>query len=421
MALSLVQQTLLYFDSGHWFKLHRAFFYEFESFDDIVVLCWLLDRAGRCVRSGEFREEQDGEVLSICCPVKSIKNDLILSVDRQQDVLRRLTKKGVISISMRGGPAKRWITIDFRHISEMLERFCFRVGNSADPRVGNSADPIESFLPKGKKSSYYKRSAKSKISPTPGFLSEFDAKELSEEETLARKFKESIKPYESAVNIRWHASKQARAIARGLKERERYREVLDWYLSNYSKRKELKLPSCPSPTQFLRRFQWISDVYDRQPKEIKLSKRGQEIYDRVKQLGWPKESLKHLPAAIESGLHFFPWVAQVAAALREDYQARIERALRKGETTHRGRDRRWEWYYDRMYNLIRHMDVENALREYHETIRDWEQWSGKIPPYDLNNKQFNERMASMSQEYSTAVPYWDGFRKELHRYASCEA
>ena len=95
------------YDSGGWFMTNRELFHAF-SLEEACLLSHLIN-------IGSIKK-----TVWFCCRIEQLKEVLNLSDRQQRRLMSHLVRRGVLKVKMMGGPAKRFVSIDYVRMHKLI-------------------------------------------------------------------------------------------------------------------------------------------------------------------------------------------------------------------------------------------------------------------------------------------------------------
>jgi hypothetical protein len=202
-------------------------------------------------------------------------------------------------------------------------------------------------------------------------------------------------------------AKHFRTLRRRLGDEDTIEEVLEWFSCHIG---EKGLPTVRNAKQFSTAFDWIRDRMNRNGgpriKEFTYddcSDRGKRLVDSIKHFQWPKGSKDQLPTVAENSYRnfkkLFDAVRQFPEWLKRQHNKDAAALISLNDNY--------------VKSSLSGDFLERWYKAYFSTIKNWKDWSGKIPIFNTEDKRFDTWGRGLSMSYTSSTKLWDQYWKLL--------
>lgn len=383
MAKKEIDWFRLLYDPGQWMQLPIPLVKLFGS-QNATALVYFIYLCNR------FNKEW------VFCTVERMEEELGWTYRIQKYAIDFLEKEKIITSRQLGNPAKRFIRVNFESLKKRVAKL-LEFTKMSDHKMTNllSADSTKMASLYNTRKSNRKKDTGSRRTPkgnAMGFLPEQDSKPAHRADLdRAQTLREFVVAHYS-TKAPW--SRKAWAASFGVLRRRHgsdvVRKTLTWFINQEP---DDKLPKIRSAKQFLKCFDWISDLMaKRQPIQIEPSKDALAIFDRIKSSGWPGKAKSQLPSAIESSLQF-------VKTFRDQVRKLAKRTEPKNKSNTLNGFAKYILHDLNRYDTL----VENYFARLQMEIVNWDNFTGNLSNFVLSSK--GERWDTMGRNW--AIAYTD--------------
>jgi hypothetical protein len=196
----------------------------------------------------------------------------------------------------------------------------------------------------------------------------------------------------------WSTRSQVKEVAhlrKAIKDKQHILDVLKWYVTHLHETKEYKLPTCISPKEIRKRWDWIEQIYEKRKERdnpIVISDECKSIVKRLMMLKWPKGSDIQLTHAVQVSL---------------DNYKKFRKKLWEAETP-------LARYTNQSFSAPDAF-VLGWFQSVHKQIRSWDDWNGDLFAlrFTADNKKLTAMGRDIAQRYSHQAKDWDDLMETL--------